>query len=186
MKIRPNRNLVLATATILVLACGGLALAQGPHGGGKGACNQGACNQGVCDQARCDGDGPGITRLAARLELSDEQVTAITALQEKGQAQNQVLRKDLLRLRNELEGELLKDAPDAKAAKGLVAKIGELRTTMQQNRLDTRLAVRQQLTPEQRDKMLLMGEGRGSREGRGGQGRHGGHRGGGDCPRSSD
>ena len=184
MMIRPNKNLVLAAATLLVLAVGGLALAQGPHGGGGGA----------CDQARCDGDGPGIERLAARLDLSPEQVQAITALQEQGRTLNQSLRKDMLRLRNDLKGEMLKDAPDAKAAKGLVAKIGDLRTKMQQNRLDTRLAVRQQLTPEQRDKMLLMGEGRGGRGdregrgGRGGHGRHGGHRGGGDgdCPRSGD
>ena len=179
MKIRPNRKFALATATILVLAVSGLALAQGPHGGGKGA----------CAQAGCDSDGPGITRLAARLDLSDEQVKAITELQDQGRAKNQALRKDMLRLRNELQGEMLKDAPDAKVAKGLVAKMGDLRTTMQQNRLDTRLAVRQQLTPEQRDKMLLMGDGRdgrGERGGRGGHGRHGGQRCGGDCPRSGD
>ena len=183
MTIRPNQKFALATATILVLAVSGLALAQGPHGGDKGACTQ----------ARCDGDGPGITRLAARLDLSDEQVKAITGLHEQSREKNQALRKDMLRLRNELQGELLKDTPDAKAAKGLVAKIGDLRTQMQQNRMETRLAVRQQLTPEQRDKMLLMGEGRGGRgerEGRGGghgHGQHGGHRGcGGDCPRAGD
>lgn len=183
MKIRPTKTLAIATATMIVLALSGLALAQGPHGGGKGD----------CPQARCDGDGPGIERLAARLDLSEAQVKAVTDEQEQGREKNQALRKDMLRLRNELRGEMLKDTPDAKAAKGLVAKIGELRTQMQQNRMETRLAVRQQLTPEQRDKMLLMGEGRGERggrEGRGegrGHGRHGGQRGcGGDCPRSGD
>ena len=134
-----------------------------------------------------------MARLTARLDLSDEQVKAVSELQEQSRQKNQALRKDMLRLRNELKGELLKDTPDAKAAKGLVAKIGDLRTQMQQNRMETRLAVRQQLTPEQRDKMLLMGEGRGGRgghEGRGGgrgHGRHGGQRGcGGDCPRTGD
>ena len=186
MKIRPNRTIAVATATILVLAVSGLALAQGPHGGGKGDCSQ----------ARCDGDGPGIERMAARLDLNEEQVKVVTDLQEQSRQKNEALRKDMLRLRNELQGELLKDTPDTKAAKGLVAKIGDLRTQMQQNRMETRLAVRQQLTPEQRDKMLMMGEGHGERGGRGarggcgshgGQGRHGGcGGGGGDCPRSGD
>jgi Spy/CpxP family protein refolding chaperone len=94
---------------------------------------------------------------------------------------------------------MLKDRPDAGAVKTLAGKIGELRTAMQQNRLETRLAVREQLTPEQRDKMLLQGErlGRGGRGGRGGcdgdcdghgprRGREPGRGGRADAPRCAD
>ncbi|HPF70922.1 MAG TPA: Spy/CpxP family protein refolding chaperone [Candidatus Krumholzibacteria bacterium] len=206
-----NRNIALMTAAIVILSLSGLALAQGPgQGPGKGM------GRGPGAQAMCDGDGPGfgpgfgpergIAHLKARLNLSDEQVKAITDLQEASRTKNTALRKDMMRLRNELEGEMLKDAPDAKAVKGLVGKIGDLRTQMQQNRMETRLAVRAQLTPEQRDKMLLMGEGRGhgrgeragrdgfrgARGGRGGcdgDGPHGrgpGRGCGGACPKATD
>jgi Spy/CpxP family protein refolding chaperone len=165
-----NKTIALATAAILVLSFSGLALAQGPGGGrGPGA------------RAGCDGDGPGfgpgprIERLAARLDLSDEQKVAIEAIQAKNHEKNLALRKDMLRLQNELDGELLKDSPDAKSVKSLVGKIGELKTQAQQNRMETRLAVREQLTPEQRDKMLLMGKGQGFGQGRGhGRGHSGG------------
>ena len=158
------KTIVLGAAIAAVFTFAGLALAQGPGGGpGKGP-GRGPGAGAWCDQ---EGPGRGIERLAARLDLNEDQVKAITALQDGSRAKNQALRKDLLRLRNELEGELLKDQPDVKAVKNLAAKIGDLRTQMQQNRLETRLAVRQQLTPEQRDKMLLMGEsGRGHRVGR--------------------
>lgn len=161
----PNlKTIAFGTAIVAVFMFSGLALAQGPGGGpgkgmGRGA---GAC----CDQ---DGPGHGLERLAARLELNEEQTKAVADLHAKQRERNLALRTDLMRLRHELEGEMLKDQPDAKAVKSLAGKIGELRTAMQQNRLETRLAVRQQLTPEQRDRMLLMGE-RDGRDGRGGRG----------------
>jgi len=173
MKSRPIGAIALGAVTILVFALAGLALAQGPGGGPRGA------GRGPGPQAAWEDDGPahGIERLAARLDLTEEQVQAITGIQEQGRAKNQALRKDMMRLENELQGEMLKDSPDAKAAAGLVAKIGDLRTQMQQNRLETRLAVRQQLTPEQRDKMLLAGGGfgRGGRDAARGRGFGRGH-----------
>jgi Spy/CpxP family protein refolding chaperone len=189
MKSRTIGTIALGAVTVFAFTCAGLALAQGPGAG-----------RGPGPQAAWQGDGParGIEGLAARLDLSEEQVKAITEIQEQGRAKNQDLRKDMMRLQNELQGELLKDSPDAKAAAGLVAKIGELRTQLQQNRLEARLAVRQQLTPTQRDKMLLSGRGFGRGEGDGGRGPGRGHgrgpgfgrgdcRGrGGDCPRFDD
>ncbi|MBE0566263.1 MAG: Spy/CpxP family protein refolding chaperone, partial [Krumholzibacteria bacterium] len=148
----PNlKTIALGTAIVAVFMFSGLALAQGPGGGpgkgmGRGA---GAC----CDQ---DGPGRGLERLAARLELNEEQTKAVADLHAKQRERNLALRTDLMRLRHELEGEMLKDQPDAKAVKSLAGKIGELRTAMQQNRLETRLAVRQQLTPEQRDRMRFV------------------------------
>ncbi|MFO7609914.1 MAG: Spy/CpxP family protein refolding chaperone [Candidatus Krumholzibacteriia bacterium] len=191
MKSPILRTITLGTAIVAVFAFSGLALAQGPGcGPGKG---QGPGAGAWCDQ---DGAGRGVERLAARLDLNEEQTKAIAGLHQKQREQNQALRKDLLRLRNELQGEMLKDQPDAKAVKNLTGKIGELRTAMQQNRLETRLAVREQLTPEQRDRMLLMGErlGRGGRGGCGGdceghgsrRGRGHGRGGRADAPRCAD
>ncbi len=199
MKTPTLKTSVIAAGIIAVFVFSGLALAQGP-GAGKSA------GRGPGAQAWCDGNGPGggrgIERLAQRLDLSDDQVKAITDLQEQSRTKNLALRKDMMRLRNELQGEMLKDSPDVKTVKNLAAKMGDLRTTMQQNRLETRLAVRQQLTPDQRDKMLMAGQGfgRDGRHGRGGPGvcgdrdgrigrGPGGHRGAGfrgDCPRLDD
>ena len=182
-------TVALAVTAVAVFALSGFALAQGPGaGGGRGG------GRGPGPQAWSVDDAParGIERLAARLDLSEDQVKAITAIQEESRAKNQTLRKDLLRLQHDLRGEMLKDAPDEKTAAGLVEKIGDLRTQMQINRLNTRLAVRQQLTPEQRDKMLLSDGGprRGERGGRWGRGARHGHGPGrgcsGDCPRFDD
>jgi Spy/CpxP family protein refolding chaperone len=105
--------------------------------------------------------GPRIERLAERLDLSEEQKAAIEALHEETREKNAALAKEARLLRHELEGELLKDEPDGTKVRELNAKLGELRTARQANRLATRLAVRKQLTPEQRDKMLAMGDRRG-------------------------
>ena len=70
---------------------------------------------------------------------------------------------------------MLKDDPSEKAALDLTGKIGALRTEIQANRMTSRLEVRKQLTPEQRDKMLMMRERHQGREGR--EGRRGGSRG---------
>ncbi len=77
----------------------------------------------------------------------------------------------MMRLRNELQGEMLKDDPSEKAAMDLTGKIGALRTEMQANRLTNRLEVRKQLTPEQSDKMLILQGRFQGREGRRGCGR---------------
>ena len=68
--------------------------------------------------------------------------------------------------------------PSEKTVLNLVEKIGDARTEMEVNRVTGRLEMRQQLTPEQLDKMLVLREGRGSRRGRG---EGGGHRRGGSC-----
>ena len=181
-----RRTLVVLGITVLVLGAAGVALAQG-HGMGQG--HGKGHGQGIDHGMR-------MQAMFTRLDLNEEQQAAIEKIHEDAQAKQQATRKDLMRLRNELEGELLKDEPNEKTALELTGKIGELRTAQQQNRLATRLAVRELLTPEQRDKMLLMheGQGRGGRH-QGHMGRHGGRgrgcgqsggyghgRHGGDCP----
>ena len=155
------RSMVVVGVVSLVMIGAGLAAAQGPGP----------------DQGKGMGRGMksefGAGRMAARLDLSDDQQTAIKALHENSRKEGTELRKEMMRLRNELRGEMLKDNPSEKAVLSLNDKIGALKTKLQANRLKTRLAVRELLTPEQRDQMLMMGEDGGRR----GHGRHGGRSG---------
>ena len=136
------------------------------------------------------GDGPGsrIERMAEILDLGDAQVEAITKIREEARAQHVELRKQLLQLRHELDGEMLKDDPDQATLDRVVQEMGELKTRLQRDRLATQLAVREELTEEQADRWLLMRE-KGSRQGRGhgGRGPGGGRHGcGGHGPRCHD
>lgn len=166
------KKLTFTGILVLTLVVAGSALAQGPGmGQGKGGMGRGM-GQGL--QANFDGDfGPRsemrLERMAARLDLSEEQTEAIAKIREEGRKQNMEIRKEMMRLRNELRGEMLKDDPSKKTALDLNGKLGELRTQKQANRLENRLEVRELLTQEQKDKMLLMGDfGKGNRGGRGG------------------
>lgn len=117
------------------------------------------------------GDGPcAFTgRLCNQLDLSEEQQVAIDGIREKSRAEGLATRKEILRLRNELDGLMLQDEPDAGAVEKLVRRIGDLKSDQQVRRMKTRLAVRAQLTDEQRDKMIAMQGAH--RRGHGGRGR---------------
>lgn len=170
---------VLAVAALMIA---GTALAQGPgRGAGSGRCDGPGVGRGM---GAGFGSGHRLEVLAQRLELTEEQVAAIEGIREAGQEKNMKLKKELMQLENELKGEMLKDDPSEKTALDLVKKIGALKTEMESNRLENRLEMRKQLTPEQRDKMLVMRERfKGGREGRGhhGKGRGAGCRGGNGC-----
>ena len=168
MNTRTNngmKTLVFLTLAAMMVLGVGTALAQRP-GAGYGQGHGRGFGDGEFDS------GHRLEMLADRLELSDEQVAAIKDIQAQGREENMGLRKELMRLRNELQGEMLKDDPSEGVAQDLIGKIGALRTEIQANRLKNRLKVRKQLTPEQRDKMLLMrgkfqrGEGRRGARGR--------------------
>ena len=125
-----------------------------------------------------DAEMPRLERLADRLDLAEKQIDQIKELREERLSERIELRKEMLRIQNELRGELLEDNPDADRVKKLAIKKGEIRTQMEIARLEHRLAMREILTPEQRDKLfMLRGPGmRGKlhREGRGfGHGRMG-------------
>jgi len=167
-----TKRTTIAIALVAVLAAG-TALAQ-------------AKKQDEDRPGRGSADGPRFERLAERLDLTDEQKTALEAIRKETREKNLALDKEIRRLRNELEGELLKDDPSLDKVLQINGKLGELKTEQQGNRLASRLAVRKQLTPEQRDKMLAWGDHRGPRGdgfGRGpGEGRgHGPGRGRGQC-----
>ena len=174
MNARTNngmKTLVFLTLAAMMVLGAGTALAQG-NGAGKGHGGRGGYGDGEF------GPGHRMEFLADRLELTDEQVTAIEGIHAEGQAKNMELRKEMMRLRNQLEGEILKDDPSETVALDLTGKIGALRSEIQANRLTSRLEVRKQLTAEQRDKMLMMRERHQGREGREGRdGRRGGGRG---------
>jgi Spy/CpxP family protein refolding chaperone len=115
--------------------------------------------------------GQDLERWGRGLDLTDEQLARIAEIREEGRDAQRDLALDLARVRNELEGELMKDEPDAERVQQLVDRSGELRTQMQKNRLEHQLAVRKLLTPAQRDQLLLR---RAARcDGRGLEGRRG-------------
>lgn len=139
--------------------------------------------------ADADG-GPGpqmhLERLAAFLDLTEAQVAAIEAIHEEARADGVELRKELARLRNQKQGETLKDEPSRDTLVEITREMGDVRTRLQVNRLETRLAVRAELTAEQRDQLLASGRHGGPGAGRGGHGLRGGHGGcggPGDCDR---
>ncbi len=163
---------VLAALVVLTMAMAAVpAPAQpGPaFGGGRGPALA----------AGDDDFGPFGDRLARRLDLSDAQREAIADIREKGRSRDLPLRKQLRLLRHEMKGEMMKDSPSEQAVQALAGRIGEVRTKLQQGRLADRLAMRGQLTDEQRDRLLAMGDdGFGPRGGRhglrpGGRGRAG-------------
>lgn len=142
-------RILTAGAVAMILAGAGAAAAQGP--------------------APCGGQaGPGA-RMAQRLGLDEKQQESVAKIREDGRRRDLALRKEIMRLRNELHGEMLKDDPDEGTVLSLSDKVGDLQNQLRGNRLQDRLAIRKLLTPEQRDRMLMMGErgGRGESAGRG-------------------
>lgn len=179
--------LALALLVITMAATPALAQREGRFGAGRAAATASAADldDADLDGAGFDRGGRFGDRLARRLDLDDGQREAIAKIHAAGRERDLPLRKELRRLRHELKGEMMKDTPSGKAVQDLAARIGEARTSLQAGRLSDRLAVRGQLTEQQRDKMLAMGgPGDGQRGGRDG-GRHGGWnrpgRGGADC-----
>lgn len=158
------RKTILILTTITLLAS--VALAQP----GQGRMHRG------------QGGGPGdfdggprqemrLERMKECLELTDAQVEAIEKIRDQAMADTRELRKEIARLRNQKQGEMLEDEPSVKTLAGIIEQMGKLRTEMQINRMETRMAIREQLTEEQRDKMGMLGRrgdcDRGPRGGRG-------------------
>ncbi len=169
-KLKNSQIRAMAAVAILaiILMSAGLAAAQGRGGGMRQGMGHGQ-GMGICGSGSDDGFGPGhrIEMMTKHLGLSEKQQAAITGIFEDGRKTGLESRKKLMRLRNELQGEMLKDNPSEKTILGLNEEMGKLKTEMRAVRLKTRLAVREELTLEQRDQMLMMG----------GPGNKGGHHG---------
>ena len=157
-----RKTIVLLTVTVACLTAA-VAMAQN-HGRGTG-----------------HGRGMGQGReghfemMVEHLDLTEAQQEAMMNIRAENQAANMELSKESRILENELEGELLKDEPSQDKVLDLNNKLGELRTERRANGLKTRLEIRKQLTPEQRDQMLAFqgSHGRGGKPGRRGHGGHG-------------
>ncbi len=165
--MRKLRHVVVLAAIGLLSAGVTLAAAQtgaGPRAGARQRHERMLNRQG----------GPGammqgerLKMLADRLGLTADQQEAIKKLQADGQRRRLEYQKNLMRLRNELRGEMLKDDPDAQRVQRLSEQIGSAQTQLRTSRLTERLALRKVLTPEQRDQLMMM------RMRHGGWGRHG-------------
>lgn len=145
---------LLASAALPVLAQDDDLAADGPDIPGMAA------------RAEADDDNadfePGFpARMARRLELTDAQQDAIAKIFEAGRARDLPLRKQVRLLKHDLQGEMMKDDPSEKAVLALSKQAGDLRSQLQAGRLLDRLAMRKLLTEDQRDKLMMMGGGRG-------------------------
>jgi Spy/CpxP family protein refolding chaperone len=112
---------------------------------------------------------PRFERLADALGLSQDQMDQIKEMREEGLSQMADLRKQMARLNNDMRGEMLKDDPSADALRKLVIKRSDIRGKMEMMRIEHRLAMRDILTDEQLDRMMMF-RGRGGRGGWGGFG----------------
>ena len=117
------------------------------------------------------GDGPGILAKAEALELTSEQIKKIKAMRLD-------MAKEMVKLRSELELKQLElkelmsvDEPEIRLIEAKIDEMAPLRTELQKNRIGHRLAVRDVLTPEQKEKLELM-RGRGMRHHKGQRGEH--------------
>lgn len=150
---KKNRRILLTTlmlTTLLIVAAASAQAGQGKRGAGQPGCNN------DCSGGRHGGRGGGHDggMMLKMLDLSDEQQAAIDKLRDARQEQRLGHRKEMMRLRNELDGLMLQDEPDAAKARKLITRMGELRTGMQVAGMEHRLAIRKLLTPEQRDKLI--------------------------------
>lgn len=118
-------------------------------------------------------------RMADRLNLTEAQKQSIGAIREEHRTQQMEGRKQIVQLEAQLRTLMLADAPDEAAALKLVDQLGALRARQEAGRVKMRLAIREQLTPEQRTQFILMEDrlGKGTRGGRGFRGDGPGHRG---------
>jgi len=139
----------LAVITILIIVAAAAIVQAGEGRGYRG--KAGRAGHGMHDGR---GHGGQIAMALKHLDLSDDQREKIEALREKTREENLEARKSLVRLKNELHGVMLEDSPDAAEAGRLIERIGDLRTRMRIERMETRLAIRNLLTPEQRDRLI--------------------------------
>jgi Spy/CpxP family protein refolding chaperone len=163
--MRNPRRLTMMLALSVMLAAGAMAAAQPGDGPGRGRRGE--------PGERAERGERGWSRFCERLALTEDQKQAITAIRTEGRQRQLETRKQIVQLEAKLHVLLLADVPDEAAAVALVRQIGDLRADQQADRVKLRLAIRKQLTPEQRTQFILM-EGRGPRgheRGRPGPGR---------------
>lgn len=105
-------------------------------------------------------------RTQARLGLTDQQVADIRALLDTQRAATRADRQGLMAARRQLHGLLDQPTADAAAIQTAAAQVKELQAKLLDHRLQTLLAVRAKLTPEQWNQWRTLRHGMGQRGGR--------------------
>ncbi len=134
---------VLAGASLLVFGAAFMA-----HAGWR-MMGEGPCGPGL-------GQGAGHEMLLAHLDLTDQQKEQIEKVHDEGLSEHAKLQKEMMQLRNELEGEWLADEPSIATLRELTQQMGQLRTRAQLQGIEKHFAIRNLLTPEQRDHAVIL------------------------------
>jgi len=134
--------ITIALTGALLLA--GLSLMAFAHGQGRGGHQWGDFGLRVLEKVK---DDIGLT------EKQESDMRAMILANKKAMIDLHA-RKEKLEL--ELKEEMRQDAPDEDKVMTLVDQCGDIRNTMQKNRLKTLLRVKGMLTPEQREKLDAM------------------------------
>jgi len=114
------------------------------------------------DRSEAKGD-----RLCAKLACTDAQKAKIKQIKASSKTpQHKAARDNLHKLQGQVQAELRKPSPDARAIERLDAQIAAQRTALHSQRRSHQLQILAALTPEQRSKFLAHGE-------RGGKGKAG-------------
>ncbi len=114
--------------------------------------------------------GRRLERLSDELNLTSEQQTQIQAIFERAKAESADERETLRAARTELKSLMAADASDAQLRQQHDL-IQELRSDLGDLRFETLLEIRQELTPEQRDRLAELRFERRGRRGDGNRGR---------------
>jgi len=122
------------------------------------------------DRSEAKGD-----RLCAKLACTDAQKAKIKQIKASSKTpQHKAARDNLHKLQGQVQAELRKPSPDARAIERLDAQIAAQRTALHSQRRSHQLQILAALTPEQRSKLLAHGErggkgkpGHGKRKGKG-------------------
>lgn len=102
------------------------------------------------------GQNPGGKGMAWRLDLSKEQKDKIGAQESTMRKDTLQLRQTIRDLRNQLNAELSADNPDKTKVNGLIDSISKNMTEIQKQEMSFMLWMREQLTPEQKQKLLTL------------------------------
>jgi len=123
---------------------------MGMQGQGMGAPMGGeGMEEGDC-MARC-------MQMLEQFGLNDVQRVSVQRICEDVRGQMIQMRKDLMSVRNELRGELMQDNPSPDDVRELVNRAGGIQTSMRLAQVECLLKVREILTPEQRDQLMMRG-----------------------------
>jgi|SaaInl4_150m_RNA_FD_contig_101_350964_length_776_multi_4_in_0_out_0_2 Spy/CpxP family protein refolding chaperone len=97
-----------------------------------------------------------MTMMQEKMDLTEDQFAKITKLKATMKMDCGTDKKEIAILKNKLEGIMLQDSPDVKAAEKLIREMGELRIEKKVEKMKMKMAMRSILTDEQQLKMGSM------------------------------